>query len=130
MLLAHSRNCLPISKLFEAEHLQPLVSKTIIDIKDCINASIDNDLLVSYLASFHLMDGELNSPFLKTDDRTKSNSDSECVSIAFENMTNSDETVILETIAEKQNVLRSLKVIFEGCFSSFSDLIYQNMKMA
>ena len=38
------------------------------------------------------------------------------------------ETVVHETIAKKQNTLRSLKVIFEEHFSSFSDLIYQNMK--
>ena len=74
------------------------------------------------------MDGELNSSFLKADDQTRSNLDRERVSIAFENMTNLDETVIHEMIAKKQNVLRSLKVLFEERFSSFSDLIYKNMK--
>ena len=74
------------------------------------------------------MDGELNSSFLKADDQTRSNLDRERLSIAFENMTNLDETVIHEMIAKKQNVLRSLKVLFEKCFSSFSDLIYKNMK--
>ena len=74
------------------------------------------------------MDGELNSSFLKTDDRTRSNSDREHVIIAFENMTDLDETVIHEMIAKKQNALRSLKVIFEERFSSFSDPVYQNMK--
>ena len=74
------------------------------------------------------MDGELNSSFLRADDRTRSNSDCERVSIAFKNMTDLDETVIHETISKKQNALRSLKVIFEERFSSFSDLIYQNMK--
>ena len=42
-------------------------------------------------------------------------------------MTDLDETVIQEMIAKKQNALISLKVIFEECFPSFSDLIYQNM---
>ena len=123
----------PISKLFEAERLlpfevQPLVSETIANIDNCINASIDDDLLVTYLASFRPMDGELNSSFLKADDRTRSNSDREHVSIAFENMNDLDETVIHETISKKQNALRSLIVILEECFSCFSDLIYQNMK--
>ena len=82
----------PILKLFEAERLfpfevQPLVSETIANVDNCINASIDDDLLVSYLASFHPMDGELNSSFLKADDRTRSNLDRERVSIAFKNMT-------------------------------------------
>ena len=108
--------------------VQPLVSETIANIDNCINASIGHDLLVSYLASFCQMDGELNLPFLKVDDRARSNSDREHVSIAFENMTDLDETVVHETIAKKQNALRSLKVIFEERFSSFSDLIYQNMK--
>ena len=122
----------PISKLFEAEHLlpfevQPLVSETIANIDDCINASIDDDLLVSYLASFRPMDGELNLSFLEVDDRTRSNSDHQCGSISFKDMTDLDETVIQEMIAKKQNALISLKVIFEECFPSFSDLIYQNM---
>ena len=76
----------PISKLFEVERLlpfevQPLVYETIADIDDCINATIDDDLLVGYLASCRLMDGDLNSSFLKADDRTRSNSDCECVSV-------------------------------------------------
>ena len=50
------------------------------------------------------------------------------INIAFKNMTNLDETVICEMIAKKQNSLKSLGVIFEDCFSSFSDPIYQNMK--
>ena len=83
---------------------------------------------VSYLASFRPMHGELNSSFLKANDRTRNNSDREPVSITFENITDLDETVVHETIAKKQNALRSLKVIFEERFSSFSDLIYQNMK--
>ena len=124
----------PISKLFEVEHLlpfevQPLVSETIANIDDCINASIDDDLLVSYLASFRVIDGELNLSFLKISDRTRSNSDRERQSIAFEDMTNLDETVVHETIAKKQNSFRSLRVIFEEHFSSFSDPIYQNMKL-
>ena len=105
--------------------VQPLVFETIANIDDCINTSIDDDLLVSYLALFCLMDGELNLSFLKADDRTRSNSDHEHVSIAFKNMTDLDETVVHETIARKQNVLRSLKVPFE---ERFSDLIYKNMK--
>ena len=43
-------------------------------------------------------------------------------------MTDLDETVVHETIVKKQNALRSLRVIFEERFSSFSDPIYQNMK--
>ena len=43
-------------------------------------------------------------------------------------MTDLDETVVHETIAKKQNALRSLNVIFEERFSSFSDPVYQNMK--
>ena len=123
----------PIYKIFEAERLlpfevQPLVSETIVNINDCINVSINDDLLVSYLASFRLMDGELNLSFLKADDSTRSNLDRERVRMAFENMTDLDKPVVHETIAKKQNILRSLKVLFEERFSSFSDLIYKNMK--
>ena len=79
-----------ISKLFEEERLflfevQPSASEIIANINDCINASLDDDLLVSYLASFPVIDGELNSSFLKADERTRSKSDHECVSIALEN---------------------------------------------
>ena len=70
----------PISKLYDAEHLltlevQPLVSETIVNIDNCINASIGHDLFVNYLASFRVMDEVLNLSFLKTDDRTMSNPD-------------------------------------------------------
>ena len=45
----------PISKLYDAEHplaleVQPLVSETIANIDNCINASIDDDLFANYLA--------------------------------------------------------------------------------
>ena len=55
--------------------VQSLVSETIGNIEDCINASIDDDLLVSYVVSLCVIDGELNSSFLKVDDRTRNNSD-------------------------------------------------------
>ena len=45
--------------------VQPLVFETIANIDDCINTSIDDDLLVSYLALFCLMDGELICLFSK-----------------------------------------------------------------
>ena len=86
-----------------------------------------DELSVSYLASFCVIDGELNLPLLKAKDRTRNNSGHEHASIAFENMTDLDETAVHEMIAKKQNDLRSLRVIFEKCFSSFSDPIYQNM---
>ena len=55
--------------------VQSLVSETIGNIEDCINASIDDDFLVSYVVSLCVIDGELNSSFLKADDRTRNNSD-------------------------------------------------------
>ena len=55
--------------------VQSLVAETIGNIEDCINASIDDDLLVSYVVSLCVIDGELNSSFLKADDRTRNNSD-------------------------------------------------------
>ena len=111
-----------ISKLFETERLlhfelQQLVSETIANIDNCINARIDDDLLIFFFCCLS---------FLKADDRTRSNSDHERVNIAFENMTNLDETVAHETISKKQNTLRSLRKIFGEQFSSFSDPIYQN----
>ena len=48
------------------------------------------------------MDEELNSSFLKTDDRTTTNPDRKRVSIAFENMTNLDETVLNKTISRSK----------------------------
>ena len=108
--------------------MQPLVSETIANIDNYLNASIDDDLLVSYLVSFRVIDGELNSSFLKADNRTRSNSEHEHISIVFKNMIDLDETVVHETIAKKQNALRDLTVVFEECFSSFSDPIHQDMK--
>ena len=68
--------------LCSAPQVQPLVSEAIANIDDSINASMDDDLLGSYLASIHVMDGELYSSFFKPNDRTRSNSDGERVSIA------------------------------------------------
>ena len=55
-------------------------------------------MIVSYLASFRLMDGELNLSFLRADDRARSNSDREHVSIAFENMTDLDKTSFMKRL--------------------------------
>ena len=117
----------PISKLFEVKHLLPIEVLLVFKYWQ-LHQHKHDELSVSYLASFCVIDGELNLSLLKGKDRAKNNSGCEHVSIAFENMTNLDETVAHEMIAKKQYDLRSLRVIFEKCFSSFSDPIYQNMK--
>ena len=116
----------PISKLFEVKHLIPFEVLLVFKYWQLYQHKHD-ELSVSYLASFCVIDGELNLPLLKAKDRTRNNSGHEHASIAFENMTDLDETAVHEMIAKKQNDLRSLRVIFEKCFSSFSDPIYQNM---
>ena len=118
----------PISKFFEVKGLLPFEVQLVFKYWQLYQHKHD-ELSVSYLASFCVIDGELNLSLLKAKDRTRNNSGHEHVSIAFENMTDLDENVIHEMIAKKQNDLRSLRVIFEKWFSSFSDPIYQNMKL-
>lgn len=43
------------------------------NIDNCINVNVDDNLLISHLVSFGLIDGELNLSFLKADDRARSN---------------------------------------------------------
>ena len=107
-----------ISKLFEAERLlplglQPLVFETITNIDNCINASIDDDLLTIFVCCLS---------FLKADDRTRSNSDRQHVSIAFGNMTDIDETV------EETKCFEKSERNFCGTIFCLSDPIYQNVK--
>ena len=118
----------PISKFFEVKGLLPFEVQLVFKYWQLYQRKHD-ELSVSYLASFCVIDGELNLSLLKANDRTRNNSGHEHVSIAFENMTDLDENVVHEMIAKKQNDLRSLRVIFEKWFSSFSDPIYQNMKL-
>ena len=129
MLLGHSANHHTNFKAFWGRvfapfELQPLVSETIADNENCINKSVEDNLLVSHLASFRVIDGELNLSFLKADGRARSTSDCE----ALKNITNLDDTVVPETTAKKHDALRSLGNFFKECFSSFSDSINQNIE--
>ena len=68
-------------RVFAPFELQPLVSETIADNENCINKSVEDNLLVSHLASFRVIDGELNLSFLKADGRARRTSDCEALKI-------------------------------------------------
>ena len=66
----------PISKIFESEALMVtevkyLLSKTVNNIDDCIEGGYDDKMLLSDLASFHIVEGQLTSEFIKADDPRK-----------------------------------------------------------
>ena len=66
----------PILKVFESEALmpnevKPLFSETVTNINDCLQGEYDDEMLVSHLASFRIVEGELTSAFMKDDDPHK-----------------------------------------------------------
>ena len=67
-----------LEKFFERECLlpfevYPLLTETISNIDDTIAANVDEDMLVSHLASYRIVDGTLSSQFLQADDNTRDN---------------------------------------------------------
>ena len=78
----------PISKVFESEALipnevKPLLLETISNIDDCIEGEYNNEMLLSHLASFHIVEGQLTSMFIKADDPHERNVDKERVTYEF-----------------------------------------------
>lgn len=72
----------PISKIFESEVLMPteakyLLSKTVNNIDDCIEGEYDDKMLFSHLASFHIVEAQLTSKFIKANDPREWNVDKE-----------------------------------------------------
>ena len=51
--------------------VKPLLSETVTNIDDCLEGEYNNEMLVSYLASFCVVEGELTSTFFKADDPHK-----------------------------------------------------------
>ena len=51
--------------------VKSLLSKTVKNIDDCIEGEYDNEMLVSYLTPFCIVEGQLTSTFFKTDDPHK-----------------------------------------------------------
>ena len=74
----------PISNAFELKALmpnevKPLLSETVNNVDDCIEGGYDDEMLFSHLASFHKLEGQLTSTFIKADDSHKQNVDKECI---------------------------------------------------
>ena len=67
--------------------VKPLLSETVTNIDDCLEGEYNNEMLVSYLASFCVVEGELTSTFFKADDPHKWNADKEHITYKFHNMT-------------------------------------------
>lgn len=70
----------PTLKIFEAEQLMvydvwPTIEETVANISDTIDADIDEEMVVSHLACYHIQDGALNVKFIKGDDTQRENTD-------------------------------------------------------
>lgn len=123
----------PASKIFEAEGLlpyeiKPTMDETISNLNETIEASIDEDMLVSHLSSFRLTDDSVFLIFLKGDDSKKKNTDREKVELELEMLTHKEEIHLETCIEKKRQVCAKLKDLLEEKFSEFSIPVFTQMK--
>ena len=107
--------------------VKPLLSETVTNIDDCLEGEYDNEMLVSHLASFRIVEDELTLAFIKADDPHKLNADKECITYKFHNMISLEDGVLIRAIEEKKGILEDLKAILISKFTDFSSPIFANM---
>ena len=100
-----------MSKVFELEALmpnkvKPLLLETVNNIDDCIEGEFYDQMLFSNLASFRIVEGQLTSMFIKSDDPHKRNVDKERITYEFENMTSLEDDMLIRAIKKKKEVLK------------------------
>ena len=122
----------PISEVFKSKALmpnevKPLLSETVTSIDDFLEGEHDNKMLVSHLASFRIVEGELTLAFIKADDPHKQNVGKECITYKFHNMISLEDGVLIRAIEEKKGILKDLKAILISKFTDFSSPIFANM---
>ena len=86
--------------------VKPLLLETVSNIDDCIEGEYDNEMLLSHLASFHIVEGQLTSTFIKADDPHKRSIDNECITYEFENMKSLEDNMSIRAIEKKKEVLK------------------------
>ena len=121
-----------IPKVFESEALmpnkvKPLPLETVNNVDDCIKGEFDHQMLLSHLASFRILEGQLTSTFIKADDPHKRNVDKVCITYEFENMTSLEHNMLIRAIEKKKEVLKELKRILHSRFTDFSSPVFVNM---
>ena len=84
-------------------------------------------MLVSHLASFCIVEGELTSTFIKVVDPHKRNADMESITYKFRNMTSLEDGVLIRAIEKKKGILKDLKAMLISKFTDFSSHIFGNM---
>ena len=83
--------------------VKPLLSETVTNIDDCLEGEYNDERLVSHLASFRIVEGELTSTFIKADDPHKQKADKECITYKFRTNT------LKNFITRSTNVIEILK---------------------
>ena len=86
--------------------VKPLLLETVSNTDDCIEGEYDNEMLRSHLASFHIVEGQLTSMFIKADDPHKRNVDKERITYEFENMKSLEDDMLIRAIKKKKEVLK------------------------
>ncbi|XP_057295467.1 zinc finger protein 862-like [Hydractinia symbiolongicarpus] len=122
----------PASKIFEAEHLMaydawPAIEETLNNLTDTIHADMDEEMLVSHLASFRMEDGQLKSSFYKGDDSHKENANKQRITIELKNFTYLNEDSVNSAIGKKKDVCNSLKELLEAKFADFQEPVLKSM---
>ena len=52
--------------------------------------------------TFHMVEGQLTSMFIKADDMDKQNVDKECIAYKFENLTSLEDDMLIRAIEKKK----------------------------
>ena len=88
--------------------VKPLLSETVTNSDDCLG-EYDGKMLVSHVASLHIVEGELTSTFIKADDPHKRNVDKERITYKFHNMTSLEDGVLIRAIEKKKRNFEGFK---------------------
>lgn len=75
------------------------------------SADMNEEMLVSHLASFLIGNGLLKSSFYKGDDSHKENANKQCITIEFQNLTYLNEDSVNSAIGKKKRCLQFVKRI-------------------
>ena len=86
--------------------VKPLLLETVSNIDDCIEGEYNNKMLLSHLASFHIVEGQVTSTFIKADDPHKQNVDKERITYEFKNMKSLEDDMSIRAIEKKKEVLK------------------------
>ena len=126
----------PASKVFESEtialhEIKVVVDETLNNIDmDVEAAGTDEEMLNSYSSRFIVVNGQLESTFIKGNDNRRKLADRERITLKlpFFGMTEIDDHVRGQISSLKKNTLVDLKELLEARFNDYNQTVFNTMK--